>query len=106
MNPVKIKPIGDRVLIRFNEEAEQIRGGIIIPDRAKEKPQEATVVAVGSGGRTEDGALLPIEVNVGDTVLVTPYGGNEVRLDDIAYTIVRADDILGIMTEASVALSV
>lgn len=106
MNPIKIKPIGDRVLIRFNEEGEQILGGIIIPDRAKEKPQEATVMAVGLGGRNEDGALVPIEVSVGDIVLVSSYGGNEVTLDGISYTILRADDILGIINEVRVAASV
>ncbi len=97
MTPLKIQPVGDRILIRYREDKEQVRGGVIIPDSAQEKPQEATIIAVGSGHRNKDGALTPFEVKVGDTVFVGKYSGAEVRLDDQKYTIVREDDILGIL---------
>lgn len=98
MSHPKIRPVGDRVLIQFPEEKEQTRGGLIIPDSAREKPQEATVIALGSGHRDKDGKLTPFEVKVGDTVLVSKYGGSEVKLDDRKYTLIREDDILGLMT--------
>ncbi len=94
---LQIKPVGNRILIRFIEEKEQIRGGLIIPDSAKEKPQEAKVIALGTGRKAKDGTLLPFEVKVGDTVLIAKYGGAEVRLDEARYTLVREDDILGII---------
>lgn len=97
MANVKIKPIGDRVLVKHIEEKEQVRGGIIIPDAAKEKPQEAEVIALGTGKKDEDGKLQAFEVKVGDRVLISKYGGSEVKLDDEKYTIVREDDILGII---------
>jgi chaperonin GroES len=97
MAHVKIKPIGDRVLVEHIEEKEQVRGGIIIPDSAKEKPQEAKVIALGTGKREEDGKLRPFEVKVGDRVLIAQYGGSEVKLDDKKYKLVREDDILGII---------
>ena len=94
MSKVKIKPIGEKILVKFAEEKEQIRGGIIIPDSAKEKPQEAEVIAVGTGKRDDNGKLIAFEVKVGDRVLVSKYGGTEVKLDEQKYTIVREDDIL------------
>lgn len=94
---VRITPLGDRVLVKRVEEKEQIKGGIIIPDSAKEKPQEAEVVAVGSGKRSDDGKVTPIEVKVGQKVLISKYGGTEVKIDDETYLIVREDDILGII---------
>ena len=94
----KIKPIGDRVLVEQIEEKEQVRGGIIIPDSAKEKPQEAKVIAVGTGKKGEDGKVLPFEVSVGDRVLISKYGGTEVKIEDKKYTIIREDDILGILS--------
>jgi chaperonin GroES len=97
MAHVKIRPIGDRVLVEHIEEKEQVRGGIIIPDSAKEKPQEAKVIALGTGKREEDGKLRPFEVKVGDKVLISKYGGTEVKLDDKKYTLVREDDILGVI---------
>jgi chaperonin GroES len=96
-NP-KIKPIGDRVLVEHIEEKEQVRGGIIIPDSAKEKPQEAKVIAIGTGKKDEDGKILPFEVKVGDRVLISKYGGTEVKIEEKKYTIVREDDILGILS--------
>jgi chaperonin GroES len=93
-----IRPVGDRVLIEHKKEKEQVRGGVIIPDSAREKSQEATVVALGSGHKEKDGRLRPFEVKVGDTVLIAKYGGAEVKLDEKKYTLVREDDILGILT--------
>ena len=79
------------------EDKEQVRGGIIIPDSAKEKPQEAEVIALGTGKRDESGKVHPFEVKVGDRVLVGKYGGTEVKLDEQKYTLVREDDILGVI---------
>ena len=98
MANAKIKPIGDRVLVEHLEEKEQVRGGIIIPDSAKEKPQEAKVIAIGTGKKDEDGKVLPFEVKVGDRVLISKYGGTEVKIEEKKYTIVREDDILGILS--------
>jgi chaperonin GroES len=97
MANVKIKPIGDRVLVEHIEEKEQVRGGIIIPDSAKEKPQEAKVIALGTGKKDENGKATPFEVKVGDRVLISKYGGTEVKLDEKKYTLVREDDILGVI---------
>ena len=81
MAKVNIKPIGDRVLVQHIEEKEQVRGGIIIPDSAKEKPQEAKVIALGTGKRDESGKVTPFEVKVGDRVLISKYGGTEVKIE-------------------------
>ena len=97
MPKVKIKPIGDRVLVKHLEEKEQVRGGIIIPDSAKEKPQEAEVIALGTGQKDEKGNSVPFEVKVGDKVLISKYGGTEVKIDNEKFTIVREDDILGVV---------
>ena len=97
MAKVNIKPIGDRVLVKHLEEKEQVRGGIIIPDSAKEKPQEAEVIALGTGKRDEAGKIIAFEVKVGDRVLVGKYGGTEVKLDEQKFTLVREDDILGVI---------
>ena len=98
MAKIKIKPIGDRVLVKhLDEDKEQVRGGIIIPDSAKEKPQEAEVIALGTGKRDESGKVHAFEVKVGDRVLVGKYGGTEVKLDEQKYTLVREDDILGVI---------
>jgi chaperonin GroES len=95
-NP-NIKPLGDRVLVKPLEEKEISKGGIIIPDSAKEKPQEAQVVALGTGKRDDDGKLVEFTVKVGDKVLVSKYGGTEVKVEGETYTIMREDDILGIV---------
>jgi len=94
---MKIKPLGDRVLVQPVEEAEVEKGGIIIPDTAKEKPQEGKVVAVGTGKLDEDGKVIPFNVKKGDIVLMPKYGGTEVKLDDKTYQIVREDDILAVI---------
>ena len=94
----KIKPIGDRVLVKYiEEEEEQSRGGIIIPDSAKEKPQEAKVIALGTGKKDESGKKQAFEVKVGNRVLISKYGGTEVKLDEEKYMLVREDDILGLI---------
>lgn len=98
---MNVKPLHDRVLIKRIEEQESVRGGIIIPDSAKEKPQEAEVVAVGSGKRLEDGTVLPLEVQAGDRVLFGKYSGTEIKLEDEEYLILREDEILGIISGAA-----
>ena len=97
MAKLSIKPIGDRVLVQHLEEKEQVRGGIIIPDSAKEKPQEAKVIALGTGKKDDAGKIAPFEVKVGDMVLLSPYGGSEVKLAGQKYKLVREDDILGVI---------
>ncbi|NMA47731.1 MAG: co-chaperone GroES [Lentisphaerae bacterium] len=94
---MKIRPLGDRVLVQAIELEEQVKGGIIIPDSAKEKPQEAVVVAVGPGKRDDDGKLIPMEVKVGDTVLTSKYGGTDIKIDDKEYKILSSSDILAIV---------
>ncbi len=94
---INIKPLADRVLVkRLDEEEEQKIGGIIIPDTAKEKPQEAEIVAVGPG-KTEDGKRIDLEVKVGDKVLIGKYSGTEVKIEGEEYLIMREDDILAIV---------
>lgn len=97
MAKVKIKPLGDRVLVEQIEDGEQIKGGIVIPDSAKEKPQQAKVIALGTGKLDEDGKKTTFDVKVGDIVLTSKYGGTEVKLDDKEYKILNSDDILGII---------
>lgn len=93
----KITPLGDRVLVMQLEDAEQIKGGIIIPDSAKEKSQEAEVIALGTGRLNEKGVRVSFEVKVGDKVLTSKYGGTEVNIDDKKYMLLREDDILGVI---------
>lgn len=97
MTKLKIRPIGDRILVQHIEEKEQVRGGVIIPDSAKEKPQEAKVISFGTGTKTKDGAVTGFEVKVGDTVLIGKFAGAEVKLENEKYTLVREDDILGVI---------
>ena len=94
---IKIKPLGDRVLIEPVEESEVKKGGIIIPDTAKEKPQEGKVIAVGTGKRDDTGKVIPFNVKKGDRVLMPKYGGTEVKIDEKEYQIVREDDILAVI---------
>jgi len=95
---MKIQPLADRILVRRIEEKETVRGGIIIPDTAKEKPQEGEVVAVGPGRMGDDGKRLVMEVKKGDRVLIGKYSGTEVKIDGVEYTILREDDVLGILS--------
>jgi len=94
---MKIRPLGDRILLKRIEEEDKSKGGIIIPDSAKEKPQEGKVVAAGKGRLLEDGKLVPLEVKKGDRVLFGKYSGTEVKVVGEEHLIVREDDILGIM---------
>ena len=95
---MKIRPLHDRVLVkRVNPEEKTSAGGIIIPDTAKEKPQEGEVVAVGSGKMLEDGKVQPMNVKAGDKILFGKYAGTEVKLDNEDYLIMREDDILGVL---------
>ena len=91
------RPLGDRVVIRRVEEEAKTKGGIIIPDTAKEKPQEGEVIAVGPGARDEDGKRIPIDVKVGDRILFGKWSGSEVKLDDEDLLIMKESDILGIL---------
>ena len=97
MANVNVKPLGDRVLLELCEVAEQIKGGIIIPDTAKEKPQEFRVVALGTGKFDDNGNKVPCDVKVGDIVLTSRYGGTEVKVDGKEYKVVNSDDILAIV---------
>ncbi len=94
---LKLKPLGDRVLVESVEEKEQTKGGIIIPDSAKEKPTEGKVVALGTGKTDDNGKKIAFEVKVGDRVLVSKYGGTEVKLDGKEYKLLNSDDILAIV---------
>lgn len=96
-----IRPLHDRVIIRRIEEQEQVRGGIIIPDSAKEKPQEGEVIAVGEGKKLDSGERVPLDVQAGDRVLFGKYSGTEIKLDGEEYLIMREDDILGVIARAS-----
>jgi chaperonin GroES len=94
---VKIRPLHDRVIVKRIEEEEKSRGGIIIPDTAKEKPQEGKVVAVGKGKTNEDGKITPLQVKVNDRVLFGKYSGTEINIENEEHLILREDDILGII---------
>ena len=94
---VNIRPLHDRVIVRRIEEGEQVRGGIIIPDTAKEKPQQAEIIAVGPGKVGDDGKRVAPDVKKGDKVLVGKYSGSEIRIDDEDYVILREDEILAVV---------
>lgn len=98
MASVNVKPLGDRVLVQPTEEKEVKKGGIIIPDTAKEKPQEGKIVATGPGKLDEHGKRVALEVKKGDVVLYSKYGGTEITVNDEKYLIMREDDILGIVS--------
>lgn len=94
---MKVKPLNDRVLIKRLEAKEQVRGGIIIPDTAKEKPMEGEVIAVGPGRLDENGKRIAMTVKAGDKVLVGKYAGTELKIDDVEHIVVREDEVLGIV---------
>ena len=96
---MNVKPLADRILVRRIEEQEMKRGGILIPDTAKEKPQEGEVVAVGPGRMTEDGKRIAMEVKKGDRILIGKYSGAEVKIDGIEYIILREEDVLGVLVK-------
>jgi chaperonin GroES len=97
MANVNVRPLGDRVLVKPLDPAETKKGGIIIPDTAKEKPQEGEIVALGTGKRDDDGKLIDFTVKKGDKVLISKYGGTEIKIEGDNYLIMREDDILGII---------
>ena len=92
------RPLGDRVLVRRVKEEEKTKGGIIIPDTAKEKPQEGVIVAAGPGARDEQGKLQPLDVNVGDKILFGKWSGTEVKLDNEELLIMKESDIMGVLS--------
>jgi chaperonin GroES len=96
---IGLKPLGDRVLVQRLEEGEQKVGGIIIPDTAKEKPQQGKVIAVGKGKTEKDGRITPLDVKEGDTILFGKYSGQEIKLDGEDYLIMREEEILGVLTK-------
>jgi chaperonin GroES len=98
---MKINPLHDRVVVKRIEEQETVKGGIIIPDTAKEKPQEGLVIAVGNGKRTDDGKIVPLDVKVGDRILFGKYSGSEIKLDEEEFLIIREEEILGVIEGAS-----
>ena len=92
-----IKPLGERIVVKVKEKDMTTASGIVLPDTAKEKPQEAKVIAVGPGKKDDNGKLIPMDVKVGDTVLTSKYGGTEIKIDDKEYKILNASDILAIV---------
>ncbi|MEE9291659.1 MAG: co-chaperone GroES [Acidobacteriota bacterium] len=95
---MKVKPLYDRILVRRVEAEEKVKGGIIIPDTAKEKPLEGKVVAVGAGRLDDDGKRIKLEVKAGDRVLIGKYAGTEIRIEDKEHVIVREDEVLGVIS--------
>jgi chaperonin GroES len=98
---MNIRPLYDRIVVKRIEEQETTRNGIVIPDSAKEKPQEGEVVAVGRGKRLEDGKLVPLDVKAGDRILFGKYSGSEITLDSTEYIVMREDDVLGVLDAAA-----
>jgi len=97
---MKVKPLHDRILIKRVEEKETIKGGIIIPDTAKEKPQEGEVIAAGGGKKTEEGKVIPLDVKAGDRILFGKYSGTEIKIDEEEFLIIREEEVLGIIEPA------
>ena len=100
-----IRPLYDRIVVKRIEERETTRTGIVIPDSAKEKPQEGEVMAIGKGKRLDEGKMVALDVRVGDRILFGKYSGNDITLDGIEYIIMREDDVLGVLDVAPQALS-
>ena len=98
---MNVRPLADRILVRRIEEKESMRGGIIIPDTAKEKPQEGEVIAVGPGRLTEEGKRIAMEVKKGDRILIGKYSGTDVKIDGTEYIILREEDVLGVLAQAA-----
>jgi len=100
---MKFRPLHDRILVKRVEEQETVKGGIIIPDSAKEKPQEGEVIAVGHGRKTEEGKVLPLDVKAGDRILFGKYSGTEIKIDDQEYLILKEEEVLGVIESAKAA---
>jgi chaperonin GroES len=94
---MNIRPLYDRIVVKRIEEQETTRNGIVIPDSAKEKPQEGEVIAIGKGKRLDDGKMVTLDLTVGDRILFAKYSGNEIKLDGTEYIIMREDDVLGVL---------
>jgi len=94
---MKIKPLSDRILVKREEPSETVRGGIIIPDSAKEKPQEAKVIEVGGGKMSNDGKLIPMTVKKGDRILIGKYSGTEVKIDGVEHIFIKEDEVLAVI---------
>jgi len=94
---MKVKPLGDRILVKPLEAKEKTKGGILLPDTAKEKPQEGEVIAIGEGKKTDEGKLIPLSLKVGDRILYGKYSTTEISIDGEEYLIVREDDVLGVI---------
>jgi len=100
---MKVRPLHDRLLIKRIEEKETVKGGIIIPDSAKEKPQEGEVIAVGHGKKTEEGKVIPLDVKAGDRILFGKYSGTEIKVEGEEYLILREEEVLGVIESAKTA---
>ena len=100
---MRVRPLQDRILVKRIEEKETVKGGIIIPDTAKEKPQEAEVIAVGNGKKTEEGKIIPLDVKAGEHILLGKYSGTEIKIDNQEYLIIREDEVLGVLESAKQA---
>ena len=98
---MNLRPLHDRILVERLEEGEQVRGGILIPDSAREKPQQGKVIAAGNGKRLEDGTVAPLDVKAGDRILFAKYAGSEVQIDDSEYLILREDEVLAVVEETT-----
>lgn len=98
---MKFRPLHDRIIVKRLEEGEVVKGGIIIPDTAKEKPQQGEVIAVGNGKILENGHKVPLDVKAGDTILFGKYSGNEIKIDDEEFLILREDEVLGVIEGAA-----
>ncbi|MDQ7785411.1 MAG: co-chaperone GroES [Desulfomonilaceae bacterium] len=94
---MKFRPLYDRILVERVESEEVTKGGIILPDTAKEKPQQGKIIAVGQGRRTEDGKLIPLELKAGDTILFGKYSGSDIKIEGVEYLIMKEDDVLGLV---------
>lgn len=94
---MKFRPLYDRILVERVESEEVTKGGIILPDSAKEKPQQGKIIAVGHGRRLEDGKLVPLELKAGDTILFGKYSGTEIKIEGVEYLIMKEDDVLGLV---------
>ncbi len=102
---MNFRPLHDRILIKRIEEKEAVKGGIIIPDTAKEKPQEGEVIAVGNGKMSEDGKVVPLDVKAGDRILFGKYSGSEIKMDDEEYLILKEEEVLGVVEGKAAAAS-
>ena len=98
---MNLRPLHDRILVERLEDGEQVRGGILIPDSAREKPQQGKVIAAGNGKRLEDGTVVPLDVKAGDRILFAKYAGSEVQIDDSEYLILREDEVLAVVEEST-----